>query len=143
MRPREFWECRLGVCAGLGFWGFCWHELGLDWVAMDCGSCWGVFVWALCGADSFFFGAMVFPPPIFSLPFSFLPVIGGSGVLSHGAVFGFFFPLVFIFFSPRTLRHFLYIEHDIALLHMSTYIAERWHRAHGSFVCVGVLRPHL
>ena len=66
MRPREFWGCRLGVCAGLGFWGFCWHELGLDWVAMDCGSCWGVFVWALCGADSFFFGAMVFPPHFFS-----------------------------------------------------------------------------
>ena len=25
---------------------------------------------------------------------------------------------------------------DIAILHMGTYIAERWHRAHG-FVCAG------
>ena len=41
----------------------------------------------------FFFGARVFPPPHFFFSFLlslFLPVLGGSGVLSHGAVFGFF-----------------------------------------------------
>ena len=32
---------------------------------------------------------------------------------------------------------FLHIEHDIALLHMSTYIAERWHRAHGLLYVLG------
>ena len=33
------------------------------------------------------------------------------------------------------------IEHDTALLHMSTYIAERWHRAHGFCMCWGVEAP--
>ena len=28
-------------------------------------------------------------------------------------------------------------EYDIALLHMSTYIVERWHRAHGLCMCWG------
>ena len=46
-----------------------------------------------------------------------------------------------IFFSLWTLGHFLNIEHDIALLHMSTYIAESWHRAHGLCMCWGVEAP--
>ena len=49
-----------------------------------------------------FLGAMVF----FSLLlFLFFYVIVGSGVLSHGAVFGFFF-FSFFHFSLWTLRHF-------------------------------------
>ena len=54
-------------------------------------------MWAFCGV-AFFLGAMVFP---FSLLFSlFVYVIGGSGVLSHRAVFGFFFLfLLFFLFS--------------------------------------------
>ena len=51
----------------------------------------------------FFLGAMVFPPFLFPLLFF---VIGGSGVLSHGAAFGFLFLLVSIFFSLWTLVHF-------------------------------------
>ena len=44
---------------------------------------------------SFFFGAMVFPFSFFF--FSFIFVIGGSGVLSHGVVFGFFYLFLFYF----------------------------------------------
>ena len=73
MRLREFWECRSGVCAGLGFWDFCWPGSGLAWGAMDYGSCWGAFVWAFRGADPLFlWGHGVSPPPIFSFPLSFL-----------------------------------------------------------------------
>ena len=32
-------------------------------------------------------------------------------------------------------------QHDFALSHMSNYITERLHRAHG-LVCAGVVRPH-
>ena len=80
---------------------------------------------------------MVFVFPFPFLLFSFLCVIGGSGVLSHGAVFGPCFLFFSIFFSLWTLGHFLNIEHDTALLHMSTYIAERWHRAHGLLYVLG------
>ena len=51
--------------------------------------------------------------------------------------------LNFVFFSFLfssflwTLGRFLNIEHDTALLHMSTYIAERWHRAHGLLYVLG------
>ena len=42
-----------------------------------------------------------------------------------------FFLFLFLFFFLWTLGLFLNIEHATALLHMSTYIAERWHRARG------------
>ena len=41
------------------------------------------------------------------------------------------------FFSLWTLGHFPNTLHDIALLHMSTYIAERWQRAHGLLYVLG------
>ena len=53
--------------------------------------------------------------------------------------FSFFF--FSIFFFLWTLGHFWNIEHDSALLHMSTYIAERWHRAHGLCMCWGGEAP--
>ena len=52
-----------------------------------------------------------------------------------------FFLFLFLFFSLWTLGLFLNIDPDIALLHMSTYIAERWHRAHGFCMCWGVEAP--
>ena len=48
-----------------------------------------------------------------------------------------FFLFLFLFFSLWTLGLLLNIDHDIALLHMSTYIAERWHRAHGLLYVLG------
>ena len=42
-----------------------------------------------------------------------------------------------LFFSLWTLGLFLNTGHVIALLHMSTYIAERWHKAHGLCMCWG------
>ena len=104
--------------------------IGLLWV--------GTFVGGILGAVSFLGPWCLF---FLSLSFSFLCVIGGSGVLSHGAVFGLCFLFFSIFFSLWTLGHFLNIEHDIALLHMRTYIAERWHRAHGLCMCWGVEAP--
>ena len=76
---------------------------------------------------------------VFSFPFSslFLSGIGGSGVLSHGAVFGLCFLFFSIFLLFVDIGTFLNIEHDIALLHMRTYIAERWHRAHGLLYVLG------
>ena len=50
------------------------------------------------------------------------------------------FPLLFPFFFVD-IGTFLNIDHDTALLHMSTYIAERWHRAHGLCMCRGGEAP--
>ena len=50
------------------------------------------------------------------------------------------FPLFFPFFFVD-IGTFLNIDHDTALLHMSTYIAERWHRAHGLCMCRGGEAP--
>ena len=50
------------------------------------------------------------------------------------------FSLFFHFFFVD-IGTFLNIEHDTALLHMSTYIAERWHRAHGLCMCRGGEAP--
>ena len=89
----------------------------------------------ICGLDfspwAYGFGVFL------SLFFSFLClyVLGDSGVLSHGAVFGFFYFSLF-----WTLWTFWTLNIDIVLLHMGTYIAERWHRAHG-FVCDGAFGP--
>ena len=81
---------------------------------------------------------MVFPPPFFLFLSLFLSVSGGSGVLSHGAVFGLGFLFIsFSFLLLWTLGLFLNIEDATALLHMSTYIAERWHRAHGLLYVLG------
>ena len=51
--------------------------------------------------------------------------------------------MAFIMVAPRkancttttTPTQTLNTEHDLALLHMSIYIAERWHRAHGLCMC--------
>ena len=111
-------------------------RIGLTWVGgfvgdLLVGVFWGcLFPWG--------HGVLLFS---FSFPFLFLYVMGGSGVLSHGAVFGLSFYFFYIFFSLWTLGHFLNTEHDIVLLHMSTYIAERWHRAHGLCMCRGGEAP--
>ena len=57
--------------------------------------------------------------------------------LSLVSLFFYFFHFFFV-----DIGTFLNIEHDLASLYMSTYITERWHRAHG-LVCAGVVRPHL
>ena len=49
--------------------------------------------------------------------------------------------LLFLPFFFVDIATFLNIEHDTALLHMSTYIAERWHRAHGFCMCRGGEAP--
>ena len=100
----------------------------------------GVLLGAFCGVVFSFLGAMVFCFS-FSFPFLFLCVIGGSGVLSHGVVFGLFFPFLFYFLFFVDIGTFRTIEHDTALLHMSTYTAERWHRAHGFCMCWGGEAP--
>ena len=41
-----------------------------------------------------------------------------------------FFPFFFV-----DIGTFLNIEHETALLHMSIYIAERWHKARGFCMC--------
>ena len=43
----------------------------------------------------------------------------------------------FLFLFSVDIGTFMNIEHDTALLHMSTYIAERWHRAHGLLYVLG------
>ena len=53
--------------------------------------------------------------------------------------FLFFSFLSFLFFVD--IGTFMNIEHDTALLHMSTYITERWHRAHGRCMCRGGEAP--
>ena len=45
--------------------------------------------------------------------------------------------LLFLPFFFVDIETFLNIEHDTALLHMSTYIAERWQRAHGLLYVLG------
>ena len=62
-----------------------WIGIGLFWVV---GPFWGFSPGCSMGLS--FLGAMVFSPLFPFLSFLFLPVLGGSGVLSHGAVFGFF-----------------------------------------------------
>ena len=77
----------------------------MAWLRMGIGLFWvGDFVGGFLG-DVSFLGAMVFG---FSFPFSslFLSVTGGSGVLSHGAVFGLCFLFFSIFFSLWTLGLF-------------------------------------
>ena len=59
-------------------WGFCWGRS----VGPPLSSLWG-------------HGVLLF----LSLAFSFLFVLGGSGVLSHGAVFGLFFLSISFLFS--------------------------------------------
>ena len=49
--------------------------------------------------------------------------------------------LLFLPFFFVDIGTFLNIEHDTALLYMSTYIAERWHRAHGLCMCWGGEAP--
>ena len=69
---------------------------------------------------------------VFLLFFPLSVRFGGSGVLSHGDVFG--------FFSFYLFRTFWTLNIDTTVVHMGTYIAERWHRAHG-FVCDGEFGP--
>ena len=108
-----------------------------DWVGLVVGFVEGSLVGVLWGC-LFCLGAMVFPFS-FSL---FIYVIGSSGVLSHGAVFGFFFTLLLFYsFFSVDIGTLLYIEYNFALLHMGTYIAERWHRAHGLCMCWGGEAP--
>ena len=103
--------------------------MGLTWVGGFVG---GLLVGVLWGC---LFSLWPWYFPFF--PFSFLFYLcywGLRGSEPWGCLdFSFFF--ISIFFSLWTLGHFLNIEHDIALLHTSTYIAERWHRAHGLCMC--------
>ena len=48
-----------------------------------------------------------------------------------------FFLFLFYFLFSVDIGTFMNIEHDTALLHMSTYIAERWQRAHGLLYVLG------
>ena len=93
MRPRVFEECGRRLRLVLEFGGIllAWIRLGI-----------GLFLGrGLCGRSSwgrfFSWGHGV----CFSIPFSslFLSVSGGSGVLSHGAVFGLGFLFYFFSFS--------------------------------------------
>ena len=74
----------------LASWDFV--GVGRDWVGLGCGFFFVLFFWAFYGAV-FFLWVMVF----FLLSFLFFCVIGGSGVLSHGVVFGFLFFYFFHF----------------------------------------------
>ena len=49
--------------------------------------------------------------------------------------------LLFLPFFSMDIGTFMNIEHDTALLHMSTYIAKRWHRARGLCMCWGGEAP--
>ena len=83
----------------LGFGGFGapgGTDRDRDRVGLGHRSGWG-FSWGRSVGLSFLsLGPWCFASP-FSFPFLFLCVIGGSGVLSHGAVFGLFFPFLFYF----------------------------------------------
>ena len=83
---------------------------GRDWIGVPwtVGLVGGFSCGRFVGLTPFLWGHGV-SPPIFSLPFSFLSVIGGSGVLSHGAVFGLCFLFFSIFFFLWTLG--LFSEH--------------------------------
>ena len=77
----------------------------LAWIGIEFGLVWvGDFVGGLLG-DVSSLGAMVFALP-FLFSSLFLSVIGGSGVLSHGAVFGLCFLFFSIFFFLWTLGLF-------------------------------------
>ena len=89
---------RLGPLFGFGVLrdsvGLDWDR---DWVGLDRGLCRRSFRGLFMGLSFLLWGHGV---PIFSLFFLFSFVIGGSGVLSHGAVFGpcFLFLFSFLFF---------------------------------------------
>ena len=108
-----------------------WVGIGLVWVV---GSFWDFSLGRSMGL-SFSWGHGVFHSFI-----SFLCYWGLRSSKPRGYLhFPILLPLPFFFVGIGT---FLNIEHDLALLHMSTYIAERWHSAHG-LVCAGMVRPHL
>ena len=96
---------------------------------------WGLFFRAFCGAV-FSLGPWLFPPFC-----SFLLCYWGLRSSEPWGCLRFLL-LLFLPFLFVDIETFLNTEHDLALLHMSIYIAERWHRAHG-LVCTGVVRPHL
>ena len=79
-----------GSVSLLGRWGLV--GVGRDWAGLGRGFFRGLFSWAFFGAG-FFLGPWCFS----FLSFLFLSVLGGSGVLSHGAVSGFFFFIFSIF----------------------------------------------
>ena len=123
MRPAPL--LGFGVLGGFGWHGLGWG-LGCFWV--------GDFVGGFLG-DVSFLGAMVFVFPFPFLPFSFC-YWGLRGSEPWGCLWTFLsFLFYFLFFVD--IGTFMNIEHDIALLHMSTYIAERWHRAHGLLYVLG------
>ena len=110
-----------------------------DWVGLDRGL-WTRSFRGLFMGLSFFFGAMGFP--FFSFLCVFIFCYWGLRCSEPWGCLWTLLSISFIFFfSLWTLGHFLNIEHAIALLHMSTYIAERWHRAHGLCMCWGVEAP--
>ena len=127
-----------GVLGGMLSFSASWDFAGVgrDWVGLGRGFFLGLFSWALYGAV-FYFGPWCFFPSFIS----FLLCYWG---LKSSEPWGYLWFLILLFlpFFFVDIGLFLNIEHDLALLHMSTYIAKRWHRAYG-LVYGGAVRPLL
>ena len=94
------------VCGFFGALGA--TDRDVDWVDLGHRLGWG-FCWGRSVGPSFIaLGPWCFV--FLSLAFSFLFVVGGSGVLSHGAVFGLFFLSISFLFS-FLCGHWDFYEH--------------------------------